>query len=372
MVLTFAAIMLKVKNKIGLVQFLINLGLWLILILIPIFASRSEYGIEWSQVRRMWLHLILLLPVVFINRWLLIPTYLFRNRYYSYFISIIFLIIVICCFSVIFEPSRGRPGNPSNNDHPPPAFFTERPELRQPPPPPPPNSNPIKSLSNLIILSLLVIGFDTGIKLSARWVVAERERALLEKENIETQMAMLRNQVSPHFIMNTLNNIHSLVDIDAELSKEAIVKLSKMLRYMLYEHESGNVKLSREFEFIQSYIDLMKLRVNENIMVQLHIPEQYKDVEIPALLFISYIENAFKHGVSYKHDSFIDILFRIDDKDLFFQVTNSVHSIEFTHNTKGIELKNSQHRLNLLYPDKHELIVNNTGSEFQVKLKIPL
>ncbi len=142
-----------------------------------------------------------------------------------------------------------------------------------------------------------------------RWSKLEQEKTLLEKENVQNQLAFLRNQVSPHFFMNTLNNIHALIDVDTEEAKEAIIKLSKLMRHLLYDSQAELVPLAKEMEFIQSYINLMKLRFSEKVKINLSIPDQLPDKSIPPFLFTSFVENAFKHGISYQNSSFIDIVF---------------------------------------------------------------
>ena len=128
-----------------------------------------------------------------------------------------------------------------------------------------------------------------------------------EKEKLNSELAFLKNQISPHFFFNTLNNIYSLISINAEDSQKAVLKLSKLMRYLLYESEQGNTKLSNEIDFMNNYIDLMKLRMNDKVDLTVSFPKKYEDKNIPPLLFIPFIENAFKHGISYREKSFIDI-----------------------------------------------------------------
>ena len=175
------------------------------------------------------------------------------------------------------------------------------------------------------------------------------------------QLDILRNQISPHFFMNTLNNIFALIDLNSQTAKEAVMKLSKLMRYMLYENGSGKVKLSTEFELIQSYIDLMKLRFTDEMSIHLIIPEKYVDKDIPPMLFISYIENAFKYGASYQPESFIDIVFEVTDNKLIFTCINTKLSGNNTIAEGGLGLKNSENRLNLIFGTNYSLVVNSTG-----------
>ena len=190
-----------------------------------------------------------------------------------------------------------------------------RPQPRQPRPMPP--------FANFLIMSVLIVGFDTGLRSGLRLIESENEKVRLEKENVANQLVLLRNQVSPHFFMNTLNNIHSLIDINSEEAKEAIIKLSKMMRYLLYETETEKTTIKKEVEFLESYVNLMKLRFNEKVRITMNIPSVIPDRSLPPLLFTSLIENAFKHGISYLDESFITIDLVFGEERLLLVVKNS-------------------------------------------------
>jgi LytS/YehU family sensor histidine kinase len=162
-------------------------------------------------------------------------------------------------------------------------------------------------LLNSVFIGILILGFDLGLRTSFKWSRLEQQRTQLEKENIKNELAFLRNQLSPHFFMNTLNNIHSLIDIDTEEAKESIIRLSHLMRHLLYDSEDESIPLSKEVNFIQSYVELMKLRYTDKVKVSFTVDSDTSNISIPPLLFTSLIENAFKYGVSYKQKSFINI-----------------------------------------------------------------
>jgi LytS/YehU family sensor histidine kinase len=145
-----------------------------------------------------------------------------------------------------------------------------------------------------------------------------------------------------------------------------------MMRYLLYESEDGDTKLSNEIELITNYIDLMKLRLEKSFNLRVTLPDKYKDFRIPPLLFIPFIENAFKHGVSFREESFIDIFMAVSDNNVTFRSVNSIigASAETGLESHGIGLNNVRKRLNLLFPGKHDLQLNKTESTFEVLLKI--
>jgi LytS/YehU family sensor histidine kinase len=225
---------------------------------------------------------------------------------------------------------------------------------------------------NYFITAFLVTGFAVGLRSVEQSMRKEREIKELEKEKLNSELALLKNQVSPHFFFNTLNNIYSLIEINKNDAQAAVLSLSKMMRYMLYESEQGNTKLSRELEFMKVYIDLMKLRINDKVKLTVEFPEEYDDIDIPPLLFIPFIENAFKHGVSYQKDSFIRISLSREGDIIHFTTANSVSAGNngAPQADSGIGLENVQKRLALLYPGRHELKITDDGSVYSVELDI--
>lgn len=187
-------------------------------------------------------------------------------------------------------------------------------------------------------------------------------------------MAFLKNQISPHFFFNTLNNIYSLISINTHDSQEAVLKLSKLMRYLLYESEHGKTLLSSEIEFMNNYIDLMRLRVTDKVELKVNFPEKYENHSIPPLLFISFIENAFKHGISYREKSFVHIELSIEKEGLTFRCSNSLvranEAAKAEHS--GIGLENVRKRLALLYPGSHQLKAGKKETSYEVELKIDL
>jgi LytS/YehU family sensor histidine kinase len=212
-----------------------------------------------------------------------------------------------------------------------------------------------------------------GLRMANKLMQNEKERKELEKERLNSELAFLKNQISPHFFFNTLNNIYSLIQINTEDAQKAVSRLSKLMRYLLYESENGNTILSREIEFMRNYIDLMKLRLNNKVKFSATFPKNFNDVEIPPLLFISFIENAFKHGVSYRESSFITISIKIEEMQLIFECKNSLFpAAQDEKNAAGIGLENVRKRLSLLFPERHKLSIIQTENTFDVFLSIQL
>lgn len=221
------------------------------------------------------------------------------------------------------------------------------------------------------IIALLMIGFNIGIKLLFKSQQDEKILNELERHNLQRELEYLKYQINPHFFMNTLNNIHALVDIDAEKAKYTILELSKLMRYLLYEGAKRTVTLSREIEFLKHYITLMSLRYTDKVKIQTDIPEEVPEIQIPPLLFITFVENAFKHGISYQSESFICLSLKLEEKQIIFHCINSNQpSNQDPHS--GIGLENMKKRLKLLYGDNFHLSIEADPKTYKVLLEIPV
>ena len=221
---------------------------------------------------------------------------------------------------------------------------------------------------------LLLMGMTLGVKLYFRSQEATEALTQIEKHALERQLQYLKYQVNPHFFMNTLNNIHALVDIDPERAKASIVELSKLMRYVLYEGNNKLTLLSREVQFLRNYVQLMSMRYNTgNVSISLDAPDVLPDSMLPPLLLVIFVENAFKHGISYRTKSFVEISLQPHGDRLLFSCRNSRPEIKHDENMKGgVGLSNVRRRLDLLFPDDYTLDIKETDDTYTVKLEIPL
>ncbi len=142
--------------------------------------------------------------------------------------------------------------------------------------------------------SLFIVFLSLGVKVLERQSRIEKMQEEMERAKLNAELAFLKNQISPHFFFNTLNNIYSLISINPEDSQKAVFKLSKLMRYLLYESEHGNTRLSSEIDFMNNYIDLMKLRMSEKVSLSVSFPEKYEDRNIPPLLFVPFYRKCFQ------------------------------------------------------------------------------
>lgn len=220
---------------------------------------------------------------------------------------------------------------------------------------------------------LLLMGMNLGVKLYFRSQEATKAITQIEKHALERQLQYLKYQVNPHFFMNTLNNIHALVDIDPERAKTSIVELSKLMRYVLYEGNNKLTSLSREVQFLRNYVQLMSMRYTGNVSICLDVPEVLPDSMLPPLLLVIFVENAFKHGISYRTKSFVEINLQPHGDRLLFSCRNSRPEIKHDENMKGgVGLSNVRRRLDLLFPDNYTLDIKEQEDTYTVHLDIPL
>jgi two-component system, LytTR family, sensor kinase len=230
--------------------------------------------------------------------------------------------------------------------------------------------------TGLLVIITLVVGASTSVTVIQKWQKDNQEREELEKDKVTSELSFLKAQINPHFFFNTLNNIYALTQIDADVAGKAIHQLSRMMRYLLYDTQQGQTMMSQEIAFVKDYISLMQLRLTDAVKVNIDTPSNLKDLPLAPMIFLPFVENAFKHGVSATQQSHIDIIILQKDKVLDLTVRNSImkdNSVSLDTNS-GIGLVNTRRRLDLLYPGKYKLDISelNDNNEYTVHLILDL
>ena len=223
-----------------------------------------------------------------------------------------------------------------------------------------------------IALFLITYLFSTISKVISEWFLAEERKEEMQQKQLATELNLLRSQVNPHFLFNTLNGIYSMALVQDEKTPDSVMKLSRIMRYTLEESQTEKVPLNKEIEFINSYIDLQKLRANDKLHVTFIVEGNTDFVQIAPLLFIPFIENAFKYGVSAHSDSDIHIHITCVNQQLYFSCSNSIFSAQKIKKGTGTGISNVKRRLELLYENNHALKINKQENYFQVELYIRL
>lgn len=303
----------------------------------------------------------LLVLVFYLNANLLVPRLLFRDKIWPFILVVAGISVGLMLLVQMIDLWLNLPEL---------MYRAFRPEGDDPPP---------LSRSHwfnpfLLLVSLLVIGISTSIKTVQKWQKDSQIRLDLERQKISSELSFLKAQINPHFFFNTLNNIYALTLSNVELSRKALHKLSRMMRYVLYETQKDTTLLSQEIAFLQDYIELMQLRLSDKVQVCFEPPKPVKEVSIAPMLLLPFVENAFKHGVSALHPSHIFISIRQQGPELQIEVRNSIFTkqpmvVEESH---GIGLTNTRRRLDLLYPGRYTLQVRefNAENEFRVFLSL--
>lgn len=335
---------------------LLYLMVWMVIILVPVLNSKmlEEVHVSLENILIAWLKIAPYLLIFIIHNSLIAPRLLLRKHRYVWYL-VVNLLTITAVFSLVAIYEKYAP------------YDTE-----------PYILNGKASFTDLaiywnILLGFFMTGLNMGIKLLYRSLRDEQQMEELKRQNLQAEMDYLRYQINPHFFMNTLNNIHALIDIDTEYAKSAVIELSKMMRYVLYESSSETISLKKDIQFIENYIELMRIRYDSSIDICLDYPATIPNkVAIPPLLLIVFVENAFKHGVSYNHASFIHIRIGYRDDAVTAVISNSRHE-KSRPGTTGIGLENVKKRLALIYQDNYTLSIDDSDpAVYTVKLIIPI
>jgi two-component system LytT family sensor kinase len=304
-----------------------------------------------------WYHVVWLLPVeilaVYFTAYLLVPKLLLEKKYWWFAISVIlsgaFFVITVRLirYEIIYPQVLER-------------------ALRRP-------LWYFPSMFNHTIDLYSFVFLFSGIRVFQSWIQDQKRRQELEKQNLNSELALLRSQINPHFLFNTLNNIDSLVFIDQTKASDAILKLSGIMRYMLYEANTDIVPLEREIEYVMSMIALLKLRLKDPDFIEFDIKGNPAGKQIPPMLLVPFIENAYKHGKKTGKSPGIKFLLDIKEDSITFESSNR-YDMQNQHTKDkvgGIGLSNVQRRLILLYDKHHEFEIEKSKGKFSVKLRIP-
>jgi hypothetical protein len=355
--------------------------IWFAIFSVPFFQHRQINTVDWRAVSMEWIRMSAYCIIFTLNAFIFVPKLLFQKKYLSYLtITVLALLLVVgLSISTQFYLTPNEPISMPKMElgpgMPPMELGSEMPAPMGYRAPTPTEEKSIYMIfAENLIIALLVVAAGTTIKLLSQWLNEENRRKDVEKEQLKTELALLRHQVSPHFFMNTLNNIHALIDINTETAKDAVIRLSTLMRYLLYDTAQGQTSLKKEVEFIESYITLMQLRFSKKVKISLDIPGKIPEIQIPPMLFISFIENAFKHGVSYQAESFVLFKLEFDEKQLKCIIKNSKHKNKekFDKSYSGIGLTNIRKSLDLLFTKDYTLDIKENDTEFEVYLTIPI
>lgn len=329
--------MTAVNRNYRLLEISIHVFCWGLFFGFPVIMTQSENGsINWKAFMRFVIVPASLFTIFYINYFLLIPKLLFNEHKRKFLVT---NIIIIFLFSIAI-----RWWNEMHIQPPPPEMLRHNPPSR------------IIFIIRDIASMIFSAGLSVAIRLSIRWNETEAARREAVKSMTEAELRNLRNQLNPHFLLNTLNNIYALIAFDTDKAQQAVQELSKLLRYVLYDNQSMYVPLKKEIDFIKNYIELMRIRVSDCVSIETNFNiKENSQTPVAPLIFISLIENAFKHGISPTEPSFIRINIEENDNSIICLIQNSNHPKNTTDKSgSGIGLEQVGKRLELLYPGQYE------------------
>lgn len=341
-------------------EYIVYATMWLVIFLLPVFNGcvrilrGEDFG--WSAIFNWWLGSLPYLVVFLINNLYLVHNYIFKENVRKYLaftgvLGICFVAFEIATYnwrmSLFYHVAgmsvRGMLGIPL------PVFL-------------------------YIATFFLLIGVNTAIALIFNYARDNHMRKALENIRLQDELRFLKAQINPHFFMNMLNSIHGMIEINPEKAQEMTIEMSKLMRYVLYEGDNHTTTLADETAFISSYVALFRRRFPESkVSVELELPDNpSNDIRIPPLLFVSFVENAFKHGVSYRSQSNIKVSLSEEDNYVVFRCINSKHPVAVNPGAAGgVGLENVKRRLDLLYSGRYELEIEDGNDKYKVYLKIP-
>ena len=327
---------------------------WVGYFLFNVLRWGSYFHDYWYSIKSNLVEFPIHIIVVYINVYYLIPKFILRKKYWSYLSYLILILILVYLvrtgLNYILVTKEIWPEAEDS------GRFME-----------------LNHVIAVILGELYVVGFVTAIKLVIDWAIEKRRNEDLAKLQLSTELKYLRTQIQPHFFFNTLNNLYALTLEKSNNAPRLVIKLSDLMQYVLYEVKSSKANLLEEINHINNYIDIERLRFKDRIESEMDITGDIGDVEVPPLLFLSFIENCFKHGLIGNEKMKISMSFEIVNKRyLEFKLMNTFNPEVNKSEKHGIGLSNAKRRLNLLFFNDYVLETKIIENTYNLFLKIPV
>lgn len=384
------------KSYYKLLKVLLHIFIWgiLFLALYLLFTPRyvivdnnSEYSVtRTSDYIRLIITFLIVISIFYVNYYFLIPRFLSKRRFFAFSGSILFVLVAVWTVSYFNQPEPPK----FESWMKPPSLGMQTDSLSESGIPrkiPPPSEREFRSFEKhfpkrkpflfnfgMVVFAAVSFAVSTSIRGTSEWFSNEKRVKEIENQKLTAELSYLKAQINPHFFFNTLNGIYALASRKSDQTPEVILKLSELMRYVIYEANTSKVSLSRELKHIRNYIDLQKIRLNEMIKVNFEVTGNTGLLQIEPLLFSVFLENAFKHGIDYSKPGTIDIALNIEENGIFFKIVNPIpeNRKEGNPSNSGLGLKNIRQRLDLVYGDQQKLEIYEKDSKHIVELTITL
>lgn len=329
--------------------------IWMLFIFSPLAISNGIFKVDYVYFFKS----IALVALFYINYFLLVPNFLLKRQTLLYIIIIFAIILGVGFIITVFEPShlprfvdfpdKGRIEFMKKHDN----------DIR------------FRMFPNTAVITLHLL-VSAVLRIYLEWDESKKRQIESETEKKTSELNFLKAQLNPHFFFNSLNTIFSLSIKKSEKTPVAILNLSDLMRYMLYETNKDKVKLQEEITYIENYIELQKLRLASNNKIIFEVEGTTKNIFVPPLLFISFIENAFKYGVNPGKQNEIIVKFHIKEKDIKLLVVNDIYTELRNEDSSGLGIENTVKRINLYFPNRNSLNLYEKDNKFYVELKLDL
>lgn len=339
---------------------LLHVSFWCVYVSFFFYQVNARSGFDsnpWVAFSRTAFHVAFNMMAAYMNYFIFLPRFLERRNIGRYLLEYAIPFIILCTIRVHLQ--RFMVDGYTHQEH---YFYSSM------------------YISQMVATSLFVVVFVGMLRFAKDWFELEAKKKELENEKLTAELSFLKEQINPHFLFNTLNNLYYLAYTKSDNTTEVIAKLSQMMRYMIYESNYQLVELSKEIEYMQSYVSLERLRLNNQIPIDFKVDGNPGGIKIAPLILITFLENAFKHGAnSTNKNAWVNLSIKVDGKNCVYTVENSkagtikingVHSDMATKS--GIGLQNVKRRLELTYPGKYNLEVKDLSDRYYVQLKLVL
>ena len=322
---------------------------WILVFVMMMMAGPGNHTSTLEVVCKL-IHLSFYMLVVYINLGYLIPRFLSQKNFMTYVLLLLLMVAVFTPIKVML-------------------LYITYDEVD-------PREYLFMNQQFIFLLLFMIASGSTVIRIISDWQRHQRDRKDLETQRMQSEIKFLKSQINPHFLFNTLNSLYALTLKKSDKAPEIVIKLSEMMRYMLYECNERRVPLQKEVNYIQNYLALEALRQSGQADIQFKVEGQVADQTIAPLLFIPFLENSFKHGLNHQiSEGYVQVVMKVMDTKLLLRILNSKPAQApkpLDKTTGGIGLENVQRRLNLLYPNQYKLDIEDTEKEHIVELSLDL
>lgn len=359
----------------------LHIAAWLLFLSLPLLFMQEVGTLTITTLIANLVFCSFYISIFYINAYWLIPGYYLKRRYVAYascLLLLLCLVYILRPFDSLMNHARMNNSSIRPMQGPPPEPRQGAPhEGRRPPPPgeagklPPRGPNPFEmqrfDITSLFIF-FMIIGLSTALQSMKQWAWYEKRAIIAEADKALYELSFLKAQINPHFLYNTLNNIYTLVITGSPHAGESIMKLSNIMRYLTDEAETDFVPLKSELECMSNFIELQKLRLSKTVSLDYLVSGDATEHQITPLILMTFIENAFKYGISNHRPAVISISITIEEGRIIFYSSNQVFEHKKSEERMGVGLINTRKRLEFLYPERHNLQILEESGYFQVKL----